>query len=237
MRGGDNVQETLPESEDDEETLEHVFSNAVILMVVDEYEVHICTVESFPSEKDSLTWMCDIWVQAMESEGEDWILTERICHLIRSWGSHIHGHIIKTVCLLIQPHYGFSGTVNTSAIIKNRTLSFHYQNPKALKGFCQNAIISNILSSMWFTNCNADGIVYNNYFSPIPIVCLSLIFIVLSFGIEEWSMGSHKQVPFMEKAAEAHYKAHLLGLVAWNSLNKVVTEKICQRLCDYEVLG
>ncbi|KAF9012053.1 hypothetical protein BDQ17DRAFT_1420447 [Cyathus striatus] len=50
-------------------------------------------------------------------------------------------------------------------------------------------------------------------------------------------MGSHKQVPFTEKAAETRYKAHLLDLVAWSGLNKVITKKIWQRLCDRALAG
>ncbi|KAF8993059.1 hypothetical protein BDQ17DRAFT_1431996 [Cyathus striatus] len=212
----------------------------VLQMVVDEYKVCICTVEAFPSEKASLGWMRDIWTQAMDSQGEDWVLTEHIRHLIRSRGSHIRGHVIKTVRPLIQPHYGFSGVANTMAAIKNQRLldhllansAFHYQNPQLLKGYCQNLILANILSSTWFMNQNANGIVFNNYFNPIPNVCLALIFTALSFGIEEWLTGSHKQASFTEKVAEAKYNAHLKDVEAWSSINPVVTEKIHKQMCD-----
>ncbi|KAF8991343.1 hypothetical protein BDQ17DRAFT_1332928 [Cyathus striatus] len=118
-------------------------------MVIDEYEVWICTIDVFPSEKASLGWMHNIWAQAMESQGENWVLMECIRHLIRSHGSHICGHLIKNVHLLIQLYYRFSGIANTSATIKNQGLcerlllnsAFHYQNPQLLKGYCQNAII------------------------------------------------------------------------------------------------
>ncbi|KAF8986399.1 hypothetical protein BDQ17DRAFT_1436290 [Cyathus striatus] len=48
----------------------------VIQMVIDKYKVQICTIDVFSSEKASLGWMDDIWAQAMQSQGEDWVLTE-----------------------------------------------------------------------------------------------------------------------------------------------------------------
>ncbi|KAF8987415.1 hypothetical protein BDQ17DRAFT_1335078 [Cyathus striatus] len=159
---------------------------------------------------------------------------------VRSHGSRIHGQVIKNARAVVQSHYMFSTVGNGAAIAKNRRLcemlvtksAFHYKNPSEHKGYCQNPIVSNILHETWHHQGNADGVIFDQYFNPLPLECLALIFTALSFSIEEWSTGSRKQASFTETIAEAKYRAHLNDLELWNGLNPAVTEKICKKLCQ-----
>ncbi|KAF8989052.1 hypothetical protein BDQ17DRAFT_1434716 [Cyathus striatus] len=107
-------------------------------------------------------------------------------------------------------------------------------HPKTLKGYCQNPIILNVLHETWFKDHNADGAVYYaEYFTPLSHECLALIFMALSFAIEEWSTGSHKPAPFTEKAAQPRYNSHVRDLMVWGSLNFIITEKMHIKLADH----
>ncbi|KAF8990929.1 hypothetical protein BDQ17DRAFT_1547031 [Cyathus striatus] len=212
----------------------------IIQMVINEYEVRISTVNAFPNEKKSLEWMRSIWADVMESQDENWVLTEHLRRLIRSRGSRMRGQAIKNARQVVQSHYSFSTIGNGAAIAKNRRLcemllmksAFHYKNPSEHKGYGQNTIISNILHETWYRQGNADGVVFDRYFNPLPLECLALIFTALSFSIEEWSTGSRKQASFTETVAEAKYRAHLNDLELWNGLNPDVTIKIRKKLCQ-----
>ncbi|KAF8998092.1 hypothetical protein BDQ17DRAFT_1328958 [Cyathus striatus] len=199
----------------------------LIQRVINEYEVRICTVAAFPSEKTSIGWMHMVWTQ--------------IC----LHGSHIHSQVITTVHLLIQSHYGFTSTGNTSSVSKNRQLSemllmksaFHYKKPDKHKGFCQNGIILTVIHTVWFNGHNVDGNVFPVYYDPIPLECLALILTALSFGLEEWSTGTRKQASFMEKVVETKYDTHLEDLRSWSNLDTIITKNMHKKLYEHAHAG
>ncbi|KAF9013427.1 hypothetical protein BDQ17DRAFT_1321270 [Cyathus striatus] len=192
-------------------------AKCTIQTAIDEYEVQISTVDTFPSEKKSYEWMQDIWDRIMMSEKEK---LDRMVVAFRVMLSQMYGPWFK-------PHYGFSSTGSVLATSSNCQLcqmllaksAFHYWHPKKYKGYCQHTIVLNVLHETWYSNRNADGITYDGYFNPLPLPCLALIFTAV-------------HLTFSEKVVEMKYCAHLKDLETWSDLNPLITKKICKKFSE-----
>ena len=57
---------------------------------------------------------------------------------------------------------------------------YYTQDTDSLSGYAQHRIISEILHDAWFLNKAALGVEFSDYFKPIPLNTLALIFSVVS---------------------------------------------------------
>ena len=55
------------------------------------------------------------------------------------------------------------------------------QNTKTRDRYAQNTIISQVLHVAWFKNGESRGVRYKNYFNPISLETLALIFTLVSW--------------------------------------------------------
>jgi hypothetical protein len=107
--------------------------------------------------------------------------------------------------------YDFSRQTTVKAITNNITLSatllkgaaFHYkvntcflswrtggtayigilQDPFTMIGYAQHRIISEILHLCWFEEANSPGIIFSQFYNPISLNTLALIFVMVSLNI------------------------------------------------------
>ncbi|KAF8471404.1 hypothetical protein DFH94DRAFT_201400 [Russula ochroleuca] len=73
-------------------------------------------------------------------------------------------------------------------------------------------IIQTVINLTWFQNKDDDGILFYNYFEPIPTEAITVALTVIECCIEEWSDGTWKQSNLSEERYKAIYLSHLNSL-------------------------
>ncbi|KAG5633831.1 hypothetical protein H0H81_004982 [Sphagnurus paluster] len=107
------------------------------------------------------------------------------------------------------------------------------QNPKTKTGYAGNAIFGNILSQTWFKDASLPGIIYKQYFNPISLETLALMFSLVDFGIKEWDTGRYVPKAFKEQDIIHNHKAFCADLQEWHSLSIPVTTNKRKKMFDH----
>ncbi|KAK6971783.1 hypothetical protein R3P38DRAFT_3297868 [Favolaschia claudopus] len=204
------------------------------------YEVHVWTRASYPGAALQLETVKNVWDIVCIEAQSPMELTDRMASMIAKYGAHGRSYVVDKVRPLIASAYGFktgsSDKVKDNNIATYKMLleesAFHYKDPETRTGFAKNDIIMGAIVATWFKTKSGRGITYSDYFSPIPLVTLALIFTVIEFGIQEWSTGQFQQATFDETANKIIYDNHLLDLIDWDALKPEVTSIVLQRMHD-----
>jgi len=69
-------------------------------------------------------------------------------------------------------------------------------------------ILQKVINLTWFKNKEDDGILFHDYFSPVPIEAIALALTVIECCIDEWSTGTRKDSNWSEVQYEAIYSSH-----------------------------
>ncbi|KAK6977401.1 hypothetical protein R3P38DRAFT_526670 [Favolaschia claudopus] len=204
------------------------------------YEVHVWTRVSYPGAVLQLEIVKNVWDIVCTEAQSPMELTDRMASMIAKYGAHGRSYVVDKVRPLIASAYGFK--TGSSDKVKDKNIAtykmlleesaFHYKDPETRTGFAKNDIIMDAIVATWFKTKSGRGITYSDYFSPIPLVTLALIFTVIEFGIQEWSTGQFQQATFDETANKVVYDNHLRDLIDWDSLKPEVTSIILQRMHD-----
>ncbi|KAN0116039.1 hypothetical protein V8E52_006345 [Russula decolorans] len=73
-------------------------------------------------------------------------------------------------------------------------------------------IIQKVVNKTWFQNNDDIGIIFHDYFAPIPFEAIALVLTVIECCIGEWSTGTCKESSWREVHYEANYMSHLNSL-------------------------
>ncbi|KAG6858975.1 hypothetical protein C0991_001566, partial [Blastosporella zonata] len=113
--------------------------------------------------------------------------------------------------------------------------------PEAQEGYCENPVISSILTAIWFKDAKSAGVIYEKHFDPISINLLTFIFTLVSlhfltfvsanrlhiwqvhFCISEWTTGQFKSKILSETNVATTFEAFYTDLKRWHNLNPTVT--------------
>jgi hypothetical protein len=76
----------------------------------------------------------------------------------------------------------------------------------------RNSIIQRIINITWFQNQDDIGIVFHEYFNPIPFEVIALAVTVIECCINEWSTGTCNESSWKEGSYKATYLSHLNSL-------------------------
>ncbi|KAJ7676753.1 hypothetical protein DFH06DRAFT_613416 [Mycena polygramma] len=168
------------------------------------YEVRIWTIDPYPGVELQIQWVKEIWDEVCEEANERMELTERMARMIKGYGSHGRSSMMGGVRPLVAPSYRF--TVGDSAAIVAKNIAkckmlldqsaFHYQNPKERTGYAKNTLIIECVRRIWFQTRSSRGVRFAEYFNPISLVTLALIFTAIEFCIQEYSTGRFQQGVF-----------------------------------------
>jgi hypothetical protein len=140
------------------------------------------------------------------------MFTSNFSSQIKSRGSCALGDVKDIVRAKIAATYGFVLSDKKNTIWCNQRRAemllednaFHYkvlfscffavpylnliQDPETLSGYAQRRIISDILHDAWFLNKMACSVKFSDYFKPITLYTLSLIFSAVHFNIPSFSL-------------------------------------------------
>jgi len=76
----------------------------------------------------------------------------------------------------------------------------------------RHSIIQKSVNNTWFRNKHDIGIVFHEYFKPIPFEAIALVLTVIECRIDEWSTGTCKESGWKEEDCENNYLSHLNSL-------------------------
>ncbi|KAJ6545614.1 hypothetical protein B0H19DRAFT_1238375 [Mycena capillaripes] len=206
----------------------------LIKRAMHKYEVLVWTRKPYPGGELQIQSVKAIWDEVCAEA------SERMASMIKKYGSHGRSSMNANVRPLIASTYGFKAGDSAKTIKQNvklyKTLldesGFHYEDTKERKGYAKNPIIINAIRTNWFKNKSGRGVLYVDYFSPISLVTLALIFTAIEFCIEEYSTGRHQQGIFDEAHNKDRYDVHFQDLTDWAALKPSVTNAVLQQMHD-----
>ncbi|KAJ7433113.1 hypothetical protein FB451DRAFT_1572730 [Mycena latifolia] len=212
----------------------------LIKRAMHKYEVRIWTLNPFPGAELQTEWVTEIWDEVCEEAEERMELTERMSSMVKKYGSHARSSLKDGIRPLVAPTYKFKVGDSAKIIKKNIKIwkrlldesAFHYEDPATRTGYAANTIIIDGMRNIWFKTRAGRGILFFEYFSPISVVTLALVFTAIEFCIEEYSTGRFQQGIFDEVLNRSRYDTHLKDLTEWAALMPSVTTALRQQMHD-----
>ncbi|KAI0058659.1 hypothetical protein BV25DRAFT_1810326 [Artomyces pyxidatus] len=205
---------------------------------VNRYESRISTQNPYPEPDEQIQWVREAWASECGYSGVDYMLTSRIMNIIKSGGSHIRGALKDKIRPLIAPYYDLVKNPSKRVAAKNReqlailvdNLAFMCKDPKTHDGFAEAKILAAAIQDTWFLNKQGDGVMYHQYFNPIPDVTMALVFSTVEFCLGEWSTGKWVSGKYTEKDHKKQYKSILREIREWSHDNKAFLTNLGKKL-------
>ncbi|KAH9983682.1 hypothetical protein BJV77DRAFT_966646 [Russula vinacea] len=216
-----------PNAADYEEVVEKMLLNAMY-----EYACLVLTVDAFPNEVKQTQWAKASWQAACEEVGEHFECSMCMVQLISGQGSWARGFLkdaARNNFKVFKFKEGLSEEIRHYNQELRHTLlrndAFHHKNQEDVTGFGEHRIIVTILQDALFEDNKSYGVKYKQYFNPISINLLALVFTMIEFLINEWSTGEQRKATFRSRNHSESFEAHYL-----RDLEPTVTTNIQKRM-------
>ncbi|KAJ7684248.1 hypothetical protein DFH06DRAFT_1354030 [Mycena polygramma] len=199
-------------------------AKGLLTRALHKYEVRIWTINPYPGVELQAQWVKEIWVEVCEEANERMELTERMARMIKAYGSHGRSSMKDGVRPVVAPSYGF--TVGDSAAIVAKNIAKYKMLIEQSAFHCQVSYhVSSLLSINTYPQSPKErtgtrsgrGVRFAEYFNPISLVTLALIF---TAGV------------FDEMENKDRYDVHFQDLTVWYNLKPSVTSGVLQRMHD-----
>jgi len=186
------------------------------------YQCYLSCKEAFPSPHLRQEWVAAAWSEACSRTG---IYPVRL-----PYGKELaccNMHHITNIKAKIMHHveslYRFDTSQAPDSISRNtrdaqallNKVAFIYQEP--ISGGTphhpyRHPMIQKAINITWFQNKDADGIVYPEHFTPMPIQAISLALTVIECCINEWTDGTRRDSNWDEERYKTVYFSHISSL-------------------------
>ncbi|KAG0692026.1 hypothetical protein DFH29DRAFT_1052861, partial [Suillus ampliporus] len=174
------------------------------------------------------------WREALGVAGISVQLTPSLVKMMTRRTSHVRGELKTKMRGLTASFYGFRASRSIGAVRANRTLaeglkegaSFVFKDWEMKSGVYKSDLIQSGINDMWFANCVDEGIVYAEYFDPLPVEMMALVLTVVKCCIDEWITGVREDIKFASIAYSPVYAVHLESL-----------RRFEERTAAYKLLG
>ncbi|KAH9984984.1 hypothetical protein BJV77DRAFT_1071665 [Russula vinacea] len=124
---------------------------------------------------------------------------------------------------VVEFWYGFDSSRASDSISRNASraqallanMTFVYRDNLGsgrLRYPYRHPIIQKVINITWFQNKDDDGIVFHDYFTPIPIEVIAIVLTVIECCIDEWTDGTWKESNWREERFKGTYISHLNSL-------------------------
>ncbi|KAJ1301815.1 hypothetical protein OPQ81_009043 [Rhizoctonia solani] len=84
-----------------------------------------------------------------------------------------------------------------------------------------------------FNGPNSVGILYQDYFNPMPLAVVAFVIVVMEFCIEEWSSGFFEHADLDTKNMSEKYRFHLSELEALQDISSDLVTKLQKEWFEY----
>lgn len=186
------------------------------------YRCHLSCHDAFPSPYLKDEWIVVVWSDACARIGgcasssplaEEFVITSIT----------LLADMKMTVKHLVESLYGFDTSRAPDSISRNAGLAqalltnmaFIYREPNfgaTPHHPYRHPIIQKAINMLWFHSNDGDGIVFHEFFTPIPIPTIALILTVIECCISEWTDGTHKSSNWNEDRYKTAYHSHVESL-------------------------
>ncbi|KAI0294516.1 hypothetical protein BC826DRAFT_1137173 [Russula brevipes] len=130
----------------------------------------------------------------------------------------------------VESLYGFNTSRAPDSISRNArdaqalltSMSFVYREPNFggnPRHPYRHPIIQKAINALWFQNKDSDGIIFYEYFAPIPIQAIALVLTVIECCIDEWTDGTRKNSSWNEERYKTVYHSHVKSLTDLRDYN------------------
>ncbi|KAH9984988.1 hypothetical protein BJV77DRAFT_1162251 [Russula vinacea] len=182
------------------------------------YRCRLSCRDAFPSPDLKKEWATEVWNEACAKEAypdlsrqdEEFVISSLV----------FFTDIKADIKHAVESSYGFDTSRAPDIISRNASraqtlltnLTFIYQDPN-LGGSphfpYRNSIIQRAINLTWFEDKEDDGVVFYEYFAPIPFETIAFVLAVIESCIDEWSDGTWKESKLTEERYKAIYVSHL----------------------------
>ncbi|KDQ60022.1 hypothetical protein JAAARDRAFT_711578 [Jaapia argillacea MUCL 33604] len=215
-----------PTQKDFNDDTQEVLHHAIKL-----FRCKISARDAFPNHATESDWAKESWEEAQQITNMCIPLTITLVGMTKA-------------CLIVETMYGFSSGQNKRIVEGNRTLAmslkdksgFVYKFPSASKsqrkGLYKHEIIVKLVNNVWFANRHDEGVVYHQYFHPLPAPAIALLLTVIECCIDEWGSGVKTDINFMAVEYKRVYDTHLESLVNFgqHTSHYNLLNKLCNKL-------
>ncbi|KDQ54673.1 hypothetical protein JAAARDRAFT_401315 [Jaapia argillacea MUCL 33604] len=228
-----------PTQKDFDDDTREVLRHAIKL-----FRCKISTRDAFPNHATESEWAKESWEEAQQITEMCTPLTITLVGMITRRGSHLRGEVKTKARLIVETMYGFSSGQNKRIVEGNRALAvslkdesgFVYKFPSAnksqRKGLYKHEIIAKLVNNVWFANRHDEGVVYHQYFHPLPAPAIALLLTVIECCIDEWGSGIKTDINFTAVEYKRVYDAHVESLVNFgqHTSHYNLLDKLCNKL-------
>ncbi|KAI0948855.1 hypothetical protein AcV7_009486 [Taiwanofungus camphoratus] len=165
----------------------------VLTIAIAIFRCIVSTKAPFPDTTALETEMAQCaWKLACERTQLNVSLTPTLLKMITSRSSHLRGELKTKQAEDLKHQYGFVYADNIK-----RT------------GLYKTEILAMAISAMWFANRQDEGVIYHEFFNPMPTETLALVLTAIECAIDEWATGVKEDIPFTAASYKETYNAHL----------------------------
>ncbi|KAI0265923.1 hypothetical protein BC834DRAFT_158132 [Gloeopeniophorella convolvens] len=207
--------------------LEHVVTTARTL-----YRCCLSCKNAFPDPKVSAEWEEPAWIEACTRAGVGPEPLEMKPDIFAGMDAGLRDDLKARIAPHVENIYGFNTSQASESIGRNAALAqkllsgmtFIYRDVKGSDGRphwpYRHPIIQKAVNITWFRNKDDDGVVYHEYFSPVPSQAIALVLTacLLRFQIEccidEWSTGTRVDSKWDYARFRLEYTSHIKSLEA-----------------------
>jgi hypothetical protein len=190
------------------------------------YRCWLSCKNAFPSPDLKKEWANDVWNEACAKEAYPDLFRQDEEFVYSSLG--FLNDIKVEIKHAVESLYGFDTSRAPDIISRNASraqallsnMTFIYQEPN-IGGPphypYRHPIIQRVINLTWFEDKEDDGIVFHEYFAPIPFEVIALVLTVVECCIGEWSDGTWKESKFTEERYKSIYLSHVNTLLNLHS--------------------
>jgi len=198
-------------------TLDHVISVARSL-----YRCNLACKDAFPSSKKKAEWATGLWADACTRT------TAYPCppsqpELFAVSSMHLVNEMKTKIMHAVETFYGFDTSQAPRSISHNANLAYtmltrmtfiyrdyNHDGPSQLP--YRHPIVQKAINITWFEHKDADGVIFHEYFSTMPIPAIALVLMVIECCIDEWSQGIRRQSSWSQEHFYNAYRSHINSL-------------------------
>ncbi|KAG2111753.1 hypothetical protein DEU56DRAFT_985303 [Suillus clintonianus] len=214
-------------------------SKDILVTAISIFHCLIVTQAPFPNSIADETMLGkEAWREACQLKGINIKLTPLAIKMLLKRTSHVRGELKMKMRSLTRTFFGFRSSELRDVIRQNRDLaealkdgsSFVFKDWKAKTGIYKTELLQDGINVMWFANRNDEGIVYNQFFNPMPIKLIALMLTTIECCIDEWMQGVKEDIRFTAITYGSVYNNHLNSLQRFDE--RTAPYKLFERICD-----
>ncbi|KAH8981726.1 hypothetical protein EDB92DRAFT_1952876 [Lactarius akahatsu] len=194
---------------------DHVTSVALSLC-----RIYLSCKDAFPTPQMKSEWAPAVWHEACTKTRVN--LDPSMRSELANGSMKLFIDAKKRVTDAVEIFYGFDTMHTSDSVGNNATLaqallsdkSFVHMRPDLNPPWYpyQHIVIEKAIKTTWFRKRVDDGVVFREYFSPLPVPAIAFALTLIECCIDEWTDGTHQETSWDEERFKIAYQSHVRSL-------------------------